>query len=130
MRRAALAAAAALMATAAAAQDRVRGDLRYAPDPTWLRIGPSFAPNDGGRVRIVTAAQGAAALTLEQFYAYERLRASALARLSMSMPVAQAEPRARSEALAAILARHPEIRVAGLPLAPILGPDLSDRPLR
>lgn len=124
-RAAALALAALLLAAPAAAQERIAPGTRYTPDPSWFR-GPAIFTPTQGRVRVVSAPQGRAALTLGQYWEYEGFYRAAMARFSFSMPVAQAEPRARSAALAAILARHPTRRVAVLPLDPIVGPDLGD----
>lgn len=126
----AVAVAAALLAHAAAAQEVPRDDLRYTPNPVWFRGDATVLPDGRGRMRVVTAPQGAAALTLNQYDAYERLHRAALARLSFRMPVERADALAREEALAAILARYPATRVAALPVAPIAAPDLPVRPVR
>ncbi len=121
--------AALLLATPGLAQDAARAERRHAPDPVWY-IGGAILPPADGRVRIVTAPQGAAALTLPQYWDYARDYRRALARLSFTMPVARAEPQARREAMAATLARHPTLLVSAIPVAEIAAPDVPVRPLR
>ena len=125
----ALALAALLLAAPAAAQDRATAEVRYTPDPRWF-TGPGIGTPVDGAVRIVTAPQGTAALTLEQYWTYERLYRDALARLSFRMPVARAERLARRAALDGVLAHYPVLRATGLRVHPVAGPDLRDVPVR
>lgn len=114
----------------AMAQELPRGDLRYMPDPAWFRGPGGVLPDGEGRVRLVSAPEGRAALTLDQYDRYVRVYRRALARLSFRMPVARAEPLARSEALRAILALYEATPVPDLPVQEITAPDVPVRPVR
>lgn len=108
-----------LLPVSAAAQDRLPTETRYTPEPFWYQgPGAAFA-GPKGRMRIVTGGGISAALNINQYWTYETAYRASMGRLAMRMPVEQADPLARKEAIAVVLARYPDRRVNGFLLEPI-----------
>ena len=119
----ALALCAGFAALPAAARDRIDISPDYDPAIHWMEPPTRVAPGQA-RIRIVQGGrESVAALGPDQFWYYEEIYRRALARLSLTMPVDHAEPRARLAAFRAVLTKWPRTPVEGFALV-----DLEPRP--
>jgi hypothetical protein len=125
MRRALAAAMALALPVPALAQDAAT-EIRFAPDYAWV-AGPGARPGADSPIRIVPqAGQGQAAMSVNQYDAYQRAYRRELARLSLRLPIAEAEAGARRAAWAEVVRADPATAIRRLETAPI---DTDVRPI-
>jgi hypothetical protein len=114
---AALAAGLAL-ATPVAAHDPAL-EVRFSPGYAWASL-PGGPPATEGRVRVVPQPNhGRAALTVNQFEAYQLAYRRHLARLSLRMPIREAQAHARHAAWHEVVAANRTLPVRELDLVPL-----------
>lgn len=117
MRAALLALALVLPAAAEAHDPRLR--VQFDPAYAWFD-GPGHRGGADGRVRIVPQPRhGQAALTVNQFDAYQHAYRRYMARFTMRMPVLRADARARHAAWHEIVSADRRVPVQDLDLTPL-----------
>ncbi|TFL16906.1 hypothetical protein [Jannaschia formosa] len=115
----ALALAAALALPGAASADHTRLEVEYTPGYAWF-LGPGTPSLSDGRIRVVILpGHGAAAMTLNQFGAYQNIYRLRLGEYGMDMPLPQAEARARHVAWHAVVEAARKNRVDQIVLVPL-----------
>jgi hypothetical protein len=116
--RAVLLALALALPTGAMAQDPAE-QVRFSPGYAWFD-GPGFTEGGEGRIRVVPFAdRGQAALTLNQFYEYQLIYRRELARLSLRMPIRQAQAHAHRTAWLSVVRANQARTVRELDLEPL-----------